>query len=138
MIKVEQELIGCLSFCDTPIKNMIFQADTLILRIEVAYARVKDNEKLFLNNKTKDWLGEGVLIFKNWSSLNVLLYDQQCKNPVILSQENFEQLEDILIFERSNEHLKISGFGIKTGLWTEWNITDSKYYGEFEVYDNAI
>jgi hypothetical protein len=135
MILVKQEIVDCLSFCDTPVKKMFLIPEKKILKIEVTYAFIKDRGNSFFKNRTQSWLGEGVLIFKDWDSLDVLLYDQNGENPVTLEKSSYEQLEDILIFEKYNKNIKICGFGIKTGHWVEWNITDSKYYGEFEEYE---
>lgn len=136
MIYIEQELVKCLLFCDVPVEKM--ELNRHQLKIYVRHAYINNKEDVLFADRTDLWLGKGVLVFSDWSELELLRYDQKGENPVIIDKHEFEQLEDILMFEINDNLISISGFGIKIGHWIEINIKDSRYYGEFEEHAPSI
>lgn len=132
MIFVKQELISSLSFCDAPVQKMELFSEQKILKIFIRHAFIHEIENVPFHGRTDMWLGEGVLVFKDWNDLKILLYNCRGKKPIELSEYEYEELEDIQIFQESEDSVQISSFGKKIGHWTDWIITGSKYHGEFE------
>lgn len=135
MILVQQEMMQCLVFCDIPVTKMEFMREDKVLKIFIKSAFIEHNKNSYFGIRTDMILGEGVLVFKNWSDIKVVLDTQPGKKLVNLDEWKFDPLEDILIFDQIENRIEISGFGIRDGFWEKWTIVDSQYYGEFEEYE---
>lgn len=138
MIKVEQELIKCLSFCDTPVTKMELKLNEKSLKIFVRSAVIKDNRTNYFGNRTDMILGKGILVFTDWSSLTLLTQTHNGENFIDkltdIDENLFDPLDEILIFDQIDNRVEISGFS-RDGIWEKWTIVDSQYYGEFEDFD---
>lgn len=136
-ITIGEELIKSLSFDDTPILKTEFYPEQKLLKLYLKGSIVRDNtDSLFMNRKST-WLGEGVLVFKDWGSLNIRRYIS--KNEfVLINHSEIEPLEDILKFEESENIVRIGGLGMETAHWEEWIIEGSTYFGEFEEYPATL
>lgn len=135
MIHISQDTITCLCFHDSHVRKMELISKEKILKIFIGYADIVDQNNSFFKGRTSLELGEGILVFKKWTLLQVKRIDENGKNFEILKESAYEQIEEILKFEEGSDYVKIAGFGVKTGYWVEWIIFGSKYYGEFEEYD---
>lgn len=135
MIYIKQELIRSLSFDDEPIIKMELNSPEKTLKVFIEGASILDTTNALFKDRMDMWLGKGALTFKNWNQLTVYCKKHQHEEPLTLNECEFEQLQDILIFEEGENFVKISGQGSQSGHWTEWMIVGSQYDGDFEEYD---
>lgn len=135
MIHIKQELIRSLSFDDEPIIKMELNSPEKTLKVFIEGASILDTTNALFKDRMDMWLGKGALTFKNWNQLTVYCKKHQNEEPLTLNACEFEQLQDILIFEEGENFVKISGQGAQSGHWNEWMIVGSQYDGEFEEYD---
>lgn len=137
MIHAKRDLFRELSFHDEPITGMVLDSENKILKISLRGARILDASKFDFCERTDPWLGNGVLIFKNWSSLEVYRTNEY-QGPRSLGREEIEEIEELLLFEEGDNFVKFAGFGVKSGYVDEWKISNSEYYGEFEEYELEV
>lgn len=136
MIQINPEIVQKLSFDDVPIEKMELENQNKNLKIYFKGAFILDLAEPLFSKRTDRWLGKGVIVFENWSSLEVYRINEE-QGPRLLNANELEQLEELFIFKHEEDHVKLMGFGIKSGYLDEWIITGSKYYGEFEEYDRT-
>lgn len=136
MIQTNSEIIKKLSFDDVPIERMEVENENKIIKIYFKGACILDLADPLFSNRTDRWLGKGLIVFENWSSLEVSCINEK-QSPRLFNANEYEQLEELFIFEHRENHVKFVGSGIKSGDLDEWIITGSTYYGEFEEYDKT-
>lgn len=134
MLHIKQDLIRSLYFYDVSVDNMEYNPEEKFLKLYLDGAFIHNKSHVLFANRTDMWLGKGVLIFKDWSSISIrrIIPGQESR---VLDKSNYDKLDEILVFDEAANSVKFAGFGMVLGRWEEWTIIGSKYYGEFEEYE---
>lgn len=142
IIHISQDKIKFLVFHDSPIIKVELNEEQKIFKMFLGYAGIEKEHFSFFGERVNDELGKGVLIFKNWRSLNLYNAIPNLNVYELVNNSQIEPLEEILTFRETNDDngvnvVKIGAFGIKSRDFFEWHIIGSEYYGEFEEYDTT-
>lgn len=131
MYLIKQDKIDLLYFCDIPVLKVELDLVKKQLTFHLKYVFIKEKSHPLFEKKTDALLGGGRLVFEDWENITILRCEDD-REPIVLLNDAVEKLEDILVFEKTDNFVKIAGFASTTWFWEEWIIEGAKYYGEFE------
>lgn len=84
-----------------------------------------------MESSNKIELGEGYLKLIGYSSIFISAYHAKEKIEKILSEENYEKLQEICEIDIFQDEIVIKGFAVKTFNWIEFHVRGEIVHGQF-------
>lgn len=89
------------------------------------------NGAFLMNNGRRVELGEGYLKLVGYVNIFISAYNAKAKIEKVLSEENYEQLNEICEIEIHQDKVIIKGFSKENFNWMEFNVDGGIILGEF-------